>query len=173
MPITLNDIDNDLKKGHRVLLGEYIIDSKIFEKLLKIAQDTIKGAKSGRKLTPIGKLYLSMALVYIAKKEYNERKFWDNLQQKLDININTNLQQQIGSIFLETIRKYDLFEIKNNTSRNMYVQNILAHSYVADEYLDGYFEFLYSFYEKNMLCDFNESNIKEDITNLVSFIKQN
>lgn len=164
-----------LKNNKLNLLGEIPISEEDNELLKKYAKNMITRLKEERNvfLNEKGKLILSLALVQIARNEYNERKFWDNFKETLGIQkLQTNDQSRIGQIFLETIRKYQLFEIKNDTDRNIYVQNILAHSFVANEYLDGYFEFLYSFYEDYLDYEIINDTIDSDIDNLIKYVCQ-
>ena len=164
-----------LKNNKLNLLGEIPISEEDDELLKESAKNMITRLKEERNvfLNEKGKLILSLALVQIARNEYNERKFWDNFKETLGIQkLQTNDQSRIGQIFLETIRKYQLFEIKNDTDRNIYVQNILAHSFVANEYLDGYFEFLYSFYEDYLDYEIIKDTIDSDIDNLIKYVCQ-
>ena len=164
-----------LKNNKLNLLGEIPISEEDDELLKESAKNMITRLKEERNvfLNEKGKLILSLALVQIARNEYNERKFWDNFKETLGIQkLQTNDQSRIGQIFLETIRKYQLFEIKNDTDRNIYVQNILAHSFVANEYLDGYFEFLYSFYEDYLDYEIINDTIDSDIDNLIKYVCQ-
>lgn len=160
-------------KENKILLGEIRFSSDAEDRLKDKTKEIIGNID---KISEIGKLVLSLTLVQIARKAYNERNFWDNLAETLGFQeIQTTEQSRIGQIFLETIRKYHLFEIKNDTDRNIYVQNILAHSFIANEYLNDYFEFLYSFYNKlfSFWGEINNEEIETDIESLINYIRAN
>jgi hypothetical protein len=63
-----------------------------------------------------------------------------------------------------------MFELRSkNDLRQAYVENIKAHAFVPNKYLENYFDFLFSFYDRNLLRNLTE-DIDEDIDDLISFV---
>lgn len=113
---------------------------------------------------------LSVAMVQIAIKVYSEGNYWDCFNEEIGFVLTPSKRIYFSQIFVETIRKYDMFELKSkNDLRQAYVENIKAHAFVPNQYLKNYFDFLFSFYDRNLLRHLTE-DIDDDIDDLISFV---
>ena len=66
----------------------------------------------------------------------------------------------------------ELFELEQeNQSKYSYVENIKAHAFVPNKYLHNYFDFLFSFYDRNLFRQLTEE-IDEDIDDLIGFVSE-
>lgn len=113
---------------------------------------------------------LSVAMVQIAIKVYSNGNYWDCFNEEVGEILSPIKKEYFSQIFVKTIRKYKMFELKTkNDSRQAYVENIKAHAFVPNQYLENYFDFLFSFYDRNLLRNLTE-DISEDIDDLISFV---
>ena len=113
---------------------------------------------------------LSVAMVQIAIKVYSDGNYWDCFNEEIGFVLTPPKKAYFSQIFVETIRKYEMFELRSkNDLRQAYVENIKAHAFVPNKYLENYFDFLFSFYDRNLLRNLTE-DIDEDIDDLISFV---
>lgn len=165
--IDLKEIELKIKNSKVKLLGQIEISDKEYDLLiknLKIRVDEL----SIEKYAPVD-INISMALVQIAIREYAEGKYWDCLED-LNINISQSKKNYLGRIFLETIKMYDMFIIENKDINNIQiVENIKAHSFIPNKYMNEYFEFLFSFYDRNLFRQLNYE-IEKEIEDLKLYI---
>jgi hypothetical protein len=126
---------------------------------------------------PAPDVMLSMALVQIAIQKYIGGNYWDYFLEELNMNVSATKRNYLGQIFISTLRHFNLFEIeREEKSRYAYVENIKAHAFVPNNYLFGYFDFLFSFYDRNLfrqLPDDLEDNIYELIDFMVDSLSSN
>ncbi len=166
--ISTEDIENFIKENNISLLEQIRVNLSKKEKL-----ELVKYAK--RMIPRINKvipdLRLSIALVIVAKQIYDQGNFWGNLSEVLQIDIPSNKTTIIGQIFLKTIKKYNLFEAEKHKKNNEYVQNILAHCFIPQNYRENFYEFIFSFYDRNLNRCIPE-NIDEDIQDLKRYMKK-
>ena len=166
--ISTEDIENFIKENNISLLEQIRVNLSKKEKL-----ELVKYAK--RMIPRINKvipdLRLSIALVIVAKQIYDQGNFWGNLSEVLQIDIPSNKTTIIGQIFLKTIKKYNLFEVEKHKKNNEYVQNILAHCFIPQNYRENFYEFIFSFYDRNLNRCIPE-NIDEDIQDLKRYMKK-
>lgn len=166
--ISTEDIENFIKENNISLLEQIRVNLSKKEKLelVKYAKRMIPRIN---KVTP--DLRLSIALVIVAKQIYDQGNFWGNLSEVLQIDIPSNKTTIIGQIFLKTIKKYNLFEAEKHKKNNEYVQNILAHCFIPQNYRENFYEFIFSFYDRNLNRCIPE-NIDEDIQDLKRYMKK-
>ena len=97
-------------------------------------------------------IVLSVALVQIAIRTYYDGNYWEYFLEELEMDVSSSKRNYIGQVFAATLRKYRLFEIPHEQgAKYAYVENIKAHAFVPNNYLHGYFDFLFAFYDKNIL----------------------
>ena len=117
-------------------------------------------------------IFLSVALVQIAIRRYKERNYWDCFLDEIDSDISTIKRNYIGQIFAKTLKKYSLFELEHEKGhRYAYVENIKAHTFVPNSYLQGYFDFLFSFYDRNLFRQLTDT-LKDDIEDLIDYMSE-
>lgn len=108
-------------------------------------------------------------LVQVAIKRYSDGNYWDYFIDEIGFDLNSNIKRILGKIFIETIRYFNLFELEQkDENRFAYVENIKAHAFVPNKYFGRYFDFLYSFYDRNLLRNLS-ADIDEDIDDLIKF----
>lgn len=164
--ISIEDIEDKINKYNISLLGQLRFDKNEKLELAKYAKCQIPKINNTNP-----DIRLAAALVIIAKQIYDQGNFWGKLSEALHIDIPQNKTVIIGKIFLKTIKKYNLFEIEKHKKNNEYVQNILAHCFVPTNYLDNFYEFLFSFYDRNLNRCIPE-NIDDDIQDLKNYMKK-
>lgn len=167
---SIENIENLIKENNISLLGEFQSHEYLSkEEQCKLVQYAKHMIPKINKVTP--DLQLSIALVIVAKQIYDQGNFWGKLSEALHMNIPPNKTTIIGQIFLKTIQEYNLFEIEKHKKHNEYVQNILAHCFVPANYIENFYEFLFSFYDRNLNRCIPE-NIDEDIQDLKNYMKK-
>ncbi len=166
--IRIEDIENLIKKNNISLLEEIRISLTNEERLefVNYAKHIIPKIN---KVT--SDLRLAIALVIIAKQIYDQGNFWGKLSEALHLDIPSNKALIIGQIFLQTIKKYKLFVADRHKKNNEYVQNILAHCFIPQNYRENFYEFLFSFYDRNLNRCIPE-NIDEDIQDLKRYMRR-
>ncbi len=71
---------------------------------------------------------------------------------------------------MTTLRHFNLFIIEHGRgSRYAYVENIKANAFVPNNYLFGYFDFLFSFYDRNLFRQILD-DIEESIYEIIDFM---
>lgn len=127
---------------------KYISDIKIndeeYEILKNIVKINVKSLCERRNSTtsPMMQPSFAVGVVQIALRVYEEGNLWGYFFRTLGIKSNAAVQRLVGLAFLNTLKRYEKV-ISGETS---YVNNILVHCYVSNNYLDNYFLFLYKFY---------------------------
>ena len=112
---------------------------------------------------------VALTLVQIAIRAYAEGNYWDYFLSEMQMDISASKRNYLGQVFVSTIRKYHLFELDHaDRTKYAYVENIKAHTFVPNNYLLGYFDFLFAFYDRNLLRQLSD-DIKEDIEELSDF----
>ena len=161
--VSIEDIENFIKENNVSLLEQIRVNLNKEEKL-----ELVKYAK--RMIPKINKvtpdLRLSIALVIVAKQIYDQGNFWGKLSEALHIkDIPSN------KTTIKTKKKYNLFEVEKHKKNNEYVQNILAHCFIPQNYRENFYEFIFSFYDRNLNRCIPE-NIDEDIQDLKRYMKK-
>ena len=114
-------------------------------------------------------IVLSVALVQIAIRTYYDGNYWEYFLEELEMDVSSSKRNYIGQVFAATLRKYRLFEIPHEQgAKYAYVENIKAHAFVPNNYLHGYFDFLFAFYDKNILRQLPD-NIDEEFLEMSEF----
>lgn len=153
-------------KGYK-LLGQIPVSEEEYEKLLSYTKSKIKYLYMSSIPTP--DLMLSVALVQVAIRRYQEGRFWGCFRSEIGNDVSGAKLNYLGQIFIKTLRYYNLFELENENSTQEYVENIKAHAFVTNYYMHGFFDFSYAFYENNLFRELSDS-VEEDIDALVSFM---
>lgn len=112
---------------------------------------------------------VAVALVQIAIRAYSDGNYWDFFNDEIGFTVPASKKNYLGQIFAATLRQYHLFELDREPgAKYAYVENIKAHSYVPDNYLSGYWDFLFAFYDRNILRQLPES-IEEEFSEMSEF----
>lgn len=157
------------EKGY-YLLGEIPVSDEEYRELLEFSRIYAKNVSpsTGIKMS----LRLSLTLVQVALREYKEGKFWGYFCDAIGEQLPASKTNFCGKIFSATVRHFGLLYVDRESSNSqMYVENIKLHALVTNYYMQGFWEFLYSYYEKNMFRQIPE-NLTEDIELLSEFMRQ-
>lgn len=112
---------------------------------------------------------VSVCLVQIAIRTYADGNYWEYFLDEVGLDVSASKRNYIGRIFAATLKKYNLFEIAHESgTKYAYVENIKAHAFVPNNYLSGYFDFLFAFYDRNILRQLPD-NIDEDYLEMSEF----
>ncbi|AEV68313.1 hypothetical protein [Acetivibrio clariflavus] len=150
------------------LLCQISVSGNEYEELLKYTRSKILNLYM--QAIPVPDLLLSMALVQIAIHRYDEGNYWDCFLDEIGIDVSAVKRNYLGQIFMKTLRHFNLFIIEQEKgSRQAYVENIKAHAFVPNNYLFGYFDFLFSFYDRNLFRQIPE-NLEYDIFDMIDFM---
>lgn len=115
-------------------------------------------------------VYLSITMVQVAIRNYTEGNYWNYFIDEIGFDIPTAKRSQLGKAFIATLREYALFEVAHDVGSNYaYVENIKAHSFVPNSYINGYLDFVFSFYDRN-LSRYIDSNIEEELSDMIDFM---
>lgn len=169
--ISNKELEKRIEENKYYLLGQIQITDKEYEDLINYVLYYISLSNEFLNENTID-LKLAVGLVYIAITDYSEGNFWDKLKEKLHYDdISPFKQNVMGKIFLNTVRKYNLFELKTNSMVNQYVENIKAHSFVTQNYMEDYFWFLDDYYNHNLLRDI-DYHLSDYLQDLSDYLKK-
>lgn len=141
-----------------------------YEELLAYVRDRIRSSYI-QTIVPIDEV-LSVAMVQIAIRVYSDGNYWDYFDEEVSVKITQSKKYYFAQIFAKTIQKYKLFELEyENHTKYSYVENIKAHAFVPNKYLSNYFDFLFSFYDRNLFRQLTD-DILDDIDDLIGFVAQ-
>lgn len=161
-------VEQIVKNKYKLLSQIEILDED-YDILLNHARDRTKYIVVQTIIKP--DLMLSVAMVQIAIRHYRDGRYWPCFTEELGIDVSGSKLNYLGQIFSKTLRTYNLFELvrDDENSSQMYVENIKAHAFVTNYYMDGFYEFSYAFFENNLFREFSE-DIDEDIEDLSEFM---
>ena len=166
----VNRIKNDFNMLRFELLSQITISDLEYEELLRYVRDFAKYSYV-QTIVPVDEV-LSVAMVQIAIRAYSEGNYWDYFDEEVGVEISQGKKYYFAQIFAKTIQKYKLFELEQeNQSKYSYVENIKAHTFVPNQYLHNYFDFLFSFYDRNLFRQLTDE-IDEDIDDLIGFVSE-
>ena len=156
------------EKGYS-LLGQLNVSDDEYYELLSEAKQKVRFLQC-QSIVP-SDLLLSLTLVQIAVRHYRDGNYWTSFLEEIGVQITAPKCNFLGQIFVKTLAKYGLFIIpQNNREVTQYVENIKAHAFVTNYYLNGYFDFAYVFFEKNLFRDLT-GEINEDFEDLSLFMQ--
>lgn len=163
-------IDEIIRDEGVFLLGEIPVTDEEYKELLDYSRIFVRNVSPAMGVRI--NLRLSLAMVQIAIREYKEGKYWGYFCDAIDEELSTAKTNYCGKVFAATVKKYGLFYVdRESGSSQMYVENIKIHSIVTNFYMDGFWEFLFSYYEKNLFRQITDDLI-EDVELLSRFMRQ-
>ncbi len=168
--ITEQTLVKQIEENEYKLLGQVEISNEDYDILLNHTKNRAKYAFVQTIIKP--DLLLSVAMVQIAIRHYKDGRYWSCFIEELGIDdVSGAKLNYLGQIFSKTLKAYNLFELKkeDEKSSQMYVENIKAHAFVTNYYMDGFYEFSYAFFENNLFRELSE-DIDEDIEDLSEFM---
>lgn len=166
----VNRIEQEFSSSHFELISQIDISDDEYEQLLCYLRNKVKNSLT-QTIVPVDAI-LSVAMVQIAIRAYSEGNYWDCFNEEVGIDIPQNKKYYFAQIFAKTIKRYKLFELENNNaSKYSYVENIKAHTFVPNKYLHNYFDFLFSFYDRNLFRQLTD-DIEDDIDDLIGFVTE-
>ena len=168
--LTEEEIFNKLYEKGCFLLGQLFLDNDEIDYIINYTRNIIDLDENF--INESADLILSVGLVIIAANDYQDGNYWGFLQLKLKIDKLSPLKQGIiGRKFLNTLEEYELFQLsKNENGMNRYVENIKAHAFVTDNYMNGYYDFLFDYYEKNLFRDIS-LEVEDTLQDLSDYMK--
>lgn len=160
-------ISEALKNPEIKLLGQIPISDAEYKELLAY---TRRKVATGMVQTIIpADIMLSITLVQIAIHKYSEGNYWEYFKTEINMNVSSSRTNYIGQVFISTLKRYRLFQIERDAgTKYAYVENIKAHTFVPNNYLSGYFDFLFAFYDRNLLRQI-PININDDFSEMSEF----
>ena len=168
--ISDEEINNRIYMNECYLLGQIPLNDEEYKSIINYTKAFVN--LDERYMEENCNLQLSLGLVLIAITDFSEGKYWENVASKLGIfEITPSKQKHLGMIFLNTIKYYNLFRLKQNENdSNKYVENIKAHAFVTNNYMFGYYDFLFDYYENNLFRNINEE-VEETLQDLSDYVK--
>ena len=161
-------IKDEFASSRMELINQIFVSDDEYEQLLYYVREKVKFTHI-QSIIPVDEI-LSVAMVQIAIRVYSEGNYWDYFDEEVGVEISQGKKYYFAQIFAKTIQKYKLFELEQeNQSKYSYVENIKAHAFVPNQYLHNYFDFLFSFYDRNLFRQLTD-RIDEDIDDLIGFV---
>ena len=115
----------------------------------------------------VANIFLATSLVQLGIKKY-DRAFWSHLESETGISkIDRNIQTKLGCVFYNTLVKYD----KIHLEKNEIVNNILMHCFIATNYAEDFFDFLFAYYSHDLDRDLTQ-NTPEMMGHLIDAMKK-
>ncbi len=158
-----------LKDNNFKLLGQIEISESEYKELIKFV--SVKVNNMYMPTIPNADLILSLALVQIAIRRYQDGRFWPCFEEEIGYSVPSARLNYIGKIFFKTIKQYDLFIPRIDDGDFQYVEYIKAHAFVTNSYMQGFYDFSYAYYENNLFRQLNTDTIEEDFEDLSSFME--
>lgn len=149
------------------VLGQLLLSAKEIKHLKEVMKENVGMlTRTPSFLKNTAPVTTSLFLLYVGCREYLEGNFWDPIYQAMDINnISSNWNTIFGNIFYSTIKKKELKEF--DPGGNKYVNQILAHGMIPDNYLEEFFEkFLYKECRDIIELDFVFEDVKQKLKNI-------
>lgn len=166
--ITEQMIKQKIEENKYRLLSQVEVSDDDYDTLINYTKSKVKYLYM--QVLPKPDLMLSLALVQIAIRYYKEGRYWKCFLEEIDEEISTAKQNYLGQIFSKTLYTYGLFELNRETGDiQMYVENIKAHAFVTNYYMEGFYEFAYAYFENNLFRELSE-DIEEDLEDLSAFM---
>ncbi len=163
------EIEELIRVNNYRLLGQIYVSDESYAGLLTTSEWNINHLYM--QTIPKPDLILSLILVQVASRHYQEGKFWKVFNEQIDLDISAAKQNYIGQIFIQTIRAYNLLELRREEDNTqMYVENIKAHAFVTNYYMNGFYDFSYAYYENNLFRQIPD-DIGEDLEDLAAFMQ--
>lgn len=149
------------------LLGQISISDEEYKELLSHTRGRVTNLIIQTAI-PVD-IILSVALVQIAIRKYSEGNYWECFKNEINLDVPSSRTNFIGQIFFSTLTRYRLFQIERDAgTKHAYVENIKAHAYVPNNYLCDYFDFLFAFYDRNLLRQI-PNNMDDDFSEMSEF----
>ena len=167
--ITEKNILEYIKQNNYVLLGQINVSDEDYKELITYAEFKANHLWTNVPAKP--DIKLALAMVQIAIKHYKEGRYWSCFVDEIDVKIPSSKLNYLGQIFVKTLKTYHLFELKREeeNASQMYVENIKAHAFVTNYYMEGFFDFTYAFFENN-LCREISDDLEDDFADLSLFM---
>lgn len=163
-------IKNEFSLSRYELISQIAITDEEYNELLSYVRNMSKYQYISS-IIPTDEI-LSIAMVQIAIRVYSEGNYWDCFDDEVGVETPQNKKYYFAQIFAKTIKKHKLFELEQeNQSKYSYVENIKAHTFVPNKYLHNYFDFLFSFYDRNLFRQLTDE-IGTDIDDLIGFVSK-
>lgn len=164
----VNRIKEEFASTSFELISQVLISDEEYEELLQYVRGRVRSSYV-QMIVPVDEV-LSVAMVQIAIRAYSEGNYWDCFQDEIGSEIPQSKKYYFAQIFAKTVQKYRLFELEQeNQFKYSYVENIKAHAFVPNQYLHNYFDFLFSFYDRNLFRQLTD-DIVDDIDDLIGFV---
>ena len=168
--MTNKDLLLKIKENECCLIGQIPLNEEEINSIMLYAKNII--GLEDKYIVDGPDLILSTALVQVAINEYQDGKYWEYLKNKFNTaNITMQKQLILGKIFIKTLREYKLFELNLNDNGTMrYVENIKAHAFVTNNYMEGFFDFLNDYYENNLFRNISDG-VEDTLQDLSDYMK--
>lgn len=164
-----NQIADILRENNFKLLGQIEIFEKDYIELIEFVSAKVKNMYMPT--IPNADLMLSLALVQIAIRRYQDGRFWPCFEEEIGYSVPSARLNYIGKIFYKTIKQYNLFIPRMDDGDFQYVEYIKAHAFITNYYMQGFYDFSYAYYENNLFRQLNSESIEEDFEDLSSFME--
>lgn len=165
--ISEKNLINKISENGIHLLGQIDISENEFQELIGYSRIVVRNISPAYGVRC--DLRLAVTMVQIAIRDYKEGRYWVYFCDALGEQLSTAKTNHCGKVFVATVKKYGLLYIDGGNSQ-MYVENIKMHAIVTNYYMSGFWDFLYSYYEKNLFRQLSDE-IDEDIELLSMFMK--
>ena len=151
------------------LLGEVSISEEEYKELIDYSRMFVRNVSpaAGTRVD----IRLAITMVQVAIREYKEGRYWSFFCDAIGDSISSSKLNYCGKVFAATVKKYGLIYIdREDGGSQMYVENIKVHAIVTNYYMGGFWEFLSSYYEKNLFRQISD-DIDEDLELLSIFMR--
>lgn len=163
-------IEKIINENNYKLLGQIDVTNDEYLELVEYLKKRVY--KMAMPVVPIADLKLSLALVQIAIRRYQDGRFWPCFEDEIGIkDVPSSRLNYIGKIFYKTIKQYGLLIPRLDDGDYQYVEYIKTHAFITDSYMQGFYDFSYAYYENNLFRQLNLNNIEEDFEDLSDFMR--
>lgn len=167
MRITEAMIAEILRQKNYKLLSQIEVSDEQYQDVLSYLRKWLKSPQP-QTIVP-SNLMVSLGLVQVAIRHYQEGRFWPCFVAQLGVSIPSSKTNYLGQVFYKTIQHYGLFCPHREGSDFQYVEYIKAHAFVTNSYMHGFFDFSYAYFENNLFRQLAE-DISEDVEALSQFM---
>ena len=154
--------------SRRKLVGDIAVSDEEFELLIKHMRNVYLELYKNRSFVHMDAAFCT-ALVQIGIRYYNRGNYWSHFEKLLNFGFyNTNHRKWINDAFVNTMKRYNRILL----SETELVSSILMHGFVADNYTNDFFDFLFAYYRIDLDRDISRLD-RESLDILVENIKRN
>lgn len=149
---------SEIREKNIMLLRDVRFTDEDYVEIVEIIKGLLK-SKDFESIKNKGSITLSLYLVWCSIYNYKDGDMWNPILSGINVNNSPKNSRLIGELFLDTLKKYKLITV-NDQSFKKYFSQIMLHGYISNDYSGKLFDVLNRYYENLLDRDTSISNIE-------------